>query len=160
MSILPEYYLNDKCKHCYFSRNTHSFHKLKENNEAVYFYTCYSKNKETEGFTEHMRLELTKLKRKWIWIFDGLLFKFRYFYNISMAKSIINILSSNLCENLETIIIINQNLSFRIMILFIWRYIPRFIKNKIIFDKNKSFSNLLELDESLNILETELYIYN
>ena len=57
--IKPLYY-------CQYN-NQHSFHKLNEDNAAVYFYTCHSKTKSYDGFIDHMIIELSKVRnKKWL----------------------------------------------------------------------------------------------
>lgn len=148
------------CEKCFYNPHSHSFHKLNESCEEVYFYTCHAKSyyyNDDEGFVKHMRLEINKIENKnWIWIFDGSLFCFKHLCTPRLGMTIIRFLDSVYGNNLHKIIIINENLPFRIMLSIIWYYIPDYIKNKFIFDKNKSFSELLNIDNNLYLLERKL----
>ena len=69
---------------------------------------------------------------------------------------VINALDSFYSIKLQKIIVINENTPFRIMLNTIWRYIPKYIQTKFVFDKNKMFSKLLKVDDKLHLLEKKL----
>jgi len=152
--------LPENCNYCQYN-NQHSFHKLNEDNAAVYFYTCHSKTKSYDGFIDHMIIELAKVKnKKWIWIFDSVLFKFKHFINKKFGIQLLDFLNNYFDTELDQIIIINQTISFKMLLTSIWYYIPKHIKNKIIFDKNNMFSSLLQIDDKLSNLEERLFYHN
>jgi hypothetical protein len=148
------------CAECFYNPNSHSFHKLSENYDDVYFYTCHAKtnySNDGEEFVKHMRLEIEKIKNKnWIWIVDGLYFMFKHLRTPKFGMKIINFLDGFCSINLQKIIIINENTPFKIMLSAIWRYIPEYIQKKFIFDKTKMFSELLNIDDKLYLLEKKL----
>jgi len=162
MHYIPDcpFNIETTCEKCFYNPNAHSFHKLSESYEEVYFYTCHAKStyyNDDEGFVKHMRLELDKIVYKnWIWIFDGLHFGFKHLRAPKVGLKIVTFLDSFYSRKLQKIIIINENTPFRFMIYAIWRYIPDYIKKKIIFDRNEGFSKLLNVDEKLYLLERRL----
>lgn len=145
------------CEKCFYEPNSHSFHILSENSEEVYFYTCHVKTKKDEGFVKHMSVEIQKIKNKnWVWILDGELFEFKHLFCPKIGLKINNFLTTNLCSKLQNIIIVNQNIPFKMMLFSIWRYIPNNIRKNIIIDTNKTFSELLKIDDKLDILKSKL----
>jgi hypothetical protein len=151
------YNFQENCNYCQYN-NQHSFHKLNEDNAAVYFYTCHSKTKSYDGFIDHMIIELLKVKnKKWIWIFDSLLFGLKHFINKTFGIQLLDFLNNYIHIELDQIIIINQTISFRMLLTSIWYCLPKHIKDKIIFDKNNMFSSLLQIDDKLSNLEDRLF---
>lgn len=148
------------CEKCFYNPTAHSFHKMSENESEVYFYTCHARSKyydDSEGFAKHMKLEIEKIKnKKWMWILDGAQFGFKHLCAPTFGMKVINALDSFYSIKLQKIIVINENTPFRIMLNAIWRYIPKYIQTKFVFDKNKMFSKLLKVDDKLHLLETKL----
>ena len=65
--------INNICEKCYYDPKSHSFHNFKENYNEVYFYTCHADAKnfnDVEGISKCIRLELDKINKEWIWIYD------------------------------------------------------------------------------------------
>ena len=153
------------CEKCFYNPNSHSFHLLSINKtlSEAYFYSCIGKSKyynddDDEGFVKHMQIEISKIKTKtWVWVFDGAQFGFKHLASPSFGMKIVNFLDSFNSKNLQKIIIINQNnIPFKIMLNTIWHCIPQYIRKKIVFDKNKLFSKLLNIDDKLYLLEEKL----
>jgi hypothetical protein len=104
-----------------------------------------------------MRLELEKISYKnRIWIFDGLHFGFKHLRAPTVGLKIIRFLDSFYSKNLQKIIIINENAPFKFMISAIWYYTPDYIRKKIVFDRNKGFAKLLNIDDKLYLLERKI----
>jgi len=150
------------CEKCFYNPNSHSFHLLSINqklNEA-YFYTCHARCRyynDDEGFIKHMRLEIKKIRDiNWTWILDGTQFGFKHLCTPTFGIKIIDFLDSFYSNKLQKIIVINENVPFKIMLNTIWYYIPKYIRNKFVFDKNRMFSKLLDVDEKLYLLEKKL----
>jgi len=140
------------CEKCFYNPRSHSFHKLSENDEEVYFYSCPSYAKyydDAEGIHKHMRLEIEKIHKPWIWIIDCNNYGLKHLIHPSVGMKIIEILDSYSSRKLKRIIIVNQTLSFALALNCLWKFIPENIKKKITFDKNNNFAKLLRMDENL-----------
>jgi hypothetical protein len=101
------------CEICKKCPNSHSFTKIKETNDEVFYYTCPSDatNNETEGIKYHFNGELSGIKeKKWIWTLDLKNFGIKDLFAINNFIEITKIVTEKYSKNLEKINIINQNL--------------------------------------------------
>jgi len=147
------------CENCFYNPRSHSFYNLSENDEEVYFYSCPSNARyyyDAEGIYKHMRLEIEKIKKPWIWIIDCNNYGLKHLRYPSVGLKIVEFLDSFLSNKLNQIIIINQTMSFKVAINYIWKMIPENIRKKIIFDKSNYFANLLQIDEKLSLYEESI----
>ena len=150
------------CDRCFYDPQSHSFHKLHENNTEIYYYTCPSKARhyyDADGIYKHMFLEMKDIQKKWIWIIDGDDYGIKHLRYPSVGTKIVELLDSCLSDNLIQIIIINETTCLNLALKYIWKSIPKNIRKKFIFDKTKSFSELLKIDEKLSILEFNITHY-
>ncbi len=75
---------------------------------------------------------------------------------VTVMKTILRLLQDTIARNLKQIIIVNQTVSFKMMMNTLWYLVPESIRKIIIFDSNNQFSRLLKLDEKLQILHNTL----
>jgi hypothetical protein len=151
--------INNDCDSCFYDPQSHSFHKLHENNAEIYYYTCPAKAKQyydADGIYKHMRLEIKRIQKNWVWIIDGDNYGIKHLMYPSVGNKIVEILDSSLSDNLIQIIIINETTSLNLALRYIWKSIPKSIRKLLLFDKSKSFSELLKLDEKLSLLEYDI----
>lgn len=100
------------CPICKLDPLSHSFTKLRETSEFVYFYTCPSKAKlyfDKDGIIKHYKGILDEIpnNKKWIWIFDSFDFSFKHFIQIDVGIELAKLISSTFSNNLHKIIVIN-----------------------------------------------------
>ena len=148
--------INIHCDKCFYNPQCHSFHKLNENEKEIYYYTCPSLAKnynDADGIYRHMCLEIKKIHKPWIWVFDCYDYGLKHLICYKVGLKLIQLLNSDLSNKLIQIIIINETFMFKLGFKYIWIKLPEQIKDIIIFDTNKSFSQLLKIDEKLSILE-------
>ena len=99
------------------------------------------------------------LTPKTIHTLDGDDYGVKHLLYPSVGSKIVEFLDSYLSDNLIQIIIINETTCLNLALKYIWKSIPKNIRKKFIFDKTKSFSELLKIDEKLSILEFNITHY-
>jgi hypothetical protein len=150
------------CDKCFYNPRSHSFHKLSENAAEIYYYSCPSYAEyyyDADGIYKHMRLEIEILQKPWVWIIDCNNYGLKHLMYPSVGLKIVEFLDSYLSNKLNQIIIINQTMSFKVALKYVWKLIPTNIRKKITFDKNNCFAKLLQIDEKLSLYE-ESIIYS
>lgn len=147
------------CDKCFYNPRSHSFHKLSENDEEIYYYSCPSREhyyNDADGIYKHMRLEIQFLQKPWVWIIDCNNYGLKHLRYPSVGLKIVEFLDSYLSKGLRKIIIVNQTMSFKVALNYVWKLIPTNIKKIIIFDKNNNFAQLLQIDEKLLLYEESI----
>ena len=151
--------IEEVCEKCYFDPLSHSFHLLSENDDECYFYTCPANAKcydDAEGIIKHMKIELKKKNKPWIWIFDCAGYGLKHLSSPSVGKNIAEFLNSDESILLKNIIVINESITSKIMFNTFWYLLEKRIQDVIVFDRTKEFVNILDYEEKLTILEMSL----
>lgn len=140
--------MSESCKLCSTVYNAHSFFKISENDEEIYYfsYPIKSRCNDVDGIVQHMTAELENNTKSWVWVINCASFGLTHLARRELNTVMTEFLSSDLCYNLSQIIIMNQTLSFRMLVNMHWWSIPVSIRKKVIFDTNKQFFNLLNLN--------------
>ena len=149
----------ETCEKCFYDPRSHSFHLLTENEFEKYYYTCPASAKEyddAEGIIKHMCLELKNLNKHWIWIFDCAGFGLKHLYARQVGYKIVEFLNSTESFNLKNLIIINQNMTSKIMINTFWYLLDKNVTDKFIFDNKREFVKILDYDQRLSIIQQSL----
>ena len=101
------------CETCLKDPTSHSFSKLCEKDKVSIFYTKPSEAKkynDIDGILKHMDNMLTKhVSYKWAWIFDAEGFEQKHLMELTLTKSIIQLINEKYSSNLEYIHIKNSN---------------------------------------------------
>ncbi len=143
---------------CY-EPDAHSFHIISINHDNDYYYTCPAEARrysDAEGLDDFIRFKLQNNVKPWIWIINSASFGFTHMKRVTVMKTILRLLQDTIARNLKQIIIVNQTVSFKMMMNTLWYLVPESIRKIIIFDSNNQFSRLLKLDEKLQILHNTL----
>ena len=103
-----------------------------------------------------MCLELKNLNKHWIWIFDCAGFGLKHLYARQVGYKIVEFLNSTESFNLKNLIIINQNMTSKIMINTFWYLLDKSVTDKFIFDNKREFVKILDYDQRLSIIQQSL----
>ena len=139
------------CPLCSIDPLSHSLSELYEKNNIIYYYTCPSKAKmyfDTEGIIKHYNGVLSEIpeNKKWIWIFDGIKFDLKHFFQIEVAIELAKLISSKFSEKLQKIIIINPNFYIKTVYNIIYPFLNT--KMKSIVEVNYELKSVDELIQS------------
>ena len=151
--------IEEVCEKCYYDPLSHSFHLLSENEAECYFYTCPANAKcydDAEGIIKHMKIELKKKNKPWIWIFDCVGYGLKHLASPSVGKNIAEFLNSDESILLQNIIVVNESITSRIMFNTFWYLLEKRIRDIIVFDTTKEFVKILDYEEKLSMLEMSL----
>jgi len=125
--------MNYSCPLCRLDPMNHSFKKMFEKNNCIYFYTKPSDAKlyfDKKGILEHYEgvlNETLESGKKWIWVFDSLGFGLKHSLQTDVAIGLAKLISSKFSQNLEKIVIIHSNT----YISWIYKMISPFLNEKI-----------------------------
>lgn len=137
------------CPICSADPTSHSFRKLSETEDIIYYYTCpakASKYNDREGILAHYDGELAqKGDKKWIWIFDSEGFDMKHALEAQLAIEMAMLINSKYSMSLEKICVINPTLFTSITVNVIWPFIGSYLRSIIIFDSVQRFSVTTEL---------------
>lgn len=150
----------DKCYECSYTPNYHSFHLLSENDDECYYYTCPAEAKtynDPDGFIHHIEVELRKKRKPWVWIINGEAFGLTHIWCSKMHSKILQLATDYAKLDLINIIVIRQNITFKMLLNSSWYLIDKSLRKKIVIDKTNSFSELLNIDTKLLQLHESLY---
>jgi hypothetical protein len=139
------------CPICSIDPLSHSLSEAFQKNNIIYYYTCPSKAKmyfDTEGIIKHYNGVLSEIpeNKKWIWIFDGIKFDLKHFFQIEVAIELAKLISSKFSEKLQKIIIINPNFYIKTVYNIIYPFLN--VKMKSIIELNYA---LKSVDELINL---------
>ena len=151
--------IEEVCEKCYYDPRSHSFHLLSENNGECYFYTCPANAKcydDAPGIIKHMKIKLKNIEKPWIWIFDCAGYGLKHLSSPSVGKNIAGFLNSDESILLKNIIVVNENITSRIMFNTFWYLLEKRIQDIIVFDRTKEFAKILDYEERLSMLEMSL----
>ena len=139
------------CRICPIEKNAHSFFQIGENEQEIYYfsYPFKSKYNDVDSIVQHMIAEMHDNTKTWIWVINCASFGLTHLARHKLNVVMIEFISSNVCVNLSRIIIMNQTISFRMLVNYYWRSVPIYVRTKIIFDKHNHFFTLLSLDDSM-----------
>ena len=120
------------CPVCNLQPSSHSFKKVLEEKEIIYYYTCPAKAilyYDVKGIVSHYDGVLSEVpeNKEWIWIFDSLDFGFIHAIQTNVAIELAKLISTKFSKNLKKIIIINP--TFYVTITH--KMIMPFLSNKI-----------------------------
>lgn len=126
------YYMTYTCPLCALDPSSHSFTKVLENKNNLYYYTCPSKAKlyfDKIGILKHYDGILSEMpkNKNWIWIFDGTNYGLHHFLQIELAIDLAKLITSKFSDNLNKIIIINPTIYIR----SIYNVVKPFLSEKI-----------------------------
>lgn len=130
--------MNYTCPICNIDPSSHSFTKLRETDNLIYFYACPSKAKlyfDKEGILNHYTGMLNEIPKgkKWVWIFDSNEFGFKHIINFDIAIELAKLIST-FNETLERIIIINPTFYISHTYTIIYPFLHSKIKKLIEFN--------------------------
>ena len=94
------------CPLCNILPLSHSFTKLLERNDTIYYYTCPSQAilyYDVEGILNHYKGVLSEIPKdkEWIWIFDSFGFNLTHALQINVAVEIAKLITHNFSTNLK-----------------------------------------------------------
>jgi len=130
--------MNKICEKCLKDPQAHSFQLLKGDSYECYYYTCPANAThydDAEGIINHMRIELNKINKPWIWIFDCQDYGLKHLAAANVGFKIANFLNSDESIGLEKIIVINESTTSKIMFNTFWYLLDKKITDIIIYDK-------------------------
>ena len=139
------------CRICPIEKNAHSFFQIGENNDELYYfsYPFKSKYNDADSVIQHMISEMYDNTKSWVWVINCAPFGLTHLVRHKLNTIMLEFISSNMCANLSRIIIMNQTISFKLLVHYYWWSIPIYIRNKIIFDTRNHFFTLLSFDDSM-----------
>jgi hypothetical protein len=138
------------CPLCKLDPMNHSFKKIFEKDNCIYFYTKPSDAKlyfDKTGIINHyegMLNETINNHCKWIWIFDSCGFGLKHSLQTDVAIGLAKLISSKFSENLEKIVIINSNTYIWSIYKIIYPFLNYKIKSIVIFDEKNAWKNFYE----------------
>lgn len=136
------------CPSCQLNPNSHYIRILSITNNLLYFYFCPIDSndlKDTEGLLNHLYGDLRFNQRKWILIFDCFHIGFNEIYYLRKLKNLyIHYQLKIDFYLLEHIVLINHNYFNTSMLSFLFREYYFSNKEKIIYDKDDYFKELIE----------------
>lgn len=133
------------CGDCFYAPSSHSFKRIGD-----YYYCCPSsatKYYDIDGIEHHMRVELSKdNNRPWTLILDIQGYRLKH----SPCINAIIKLSHTYCfKYLQQVIVINQNLLFKLKLNTSWYSLSKSIREKLFFDDTNKFSKLLQMTKQV-----------
>lgn len=124
------------CPICAVTPDSHSFIRLRESNDVVYFYTCPAKAiryDDKVGILYHYSGMLTELNGKsWSWIFDSADFGLKHYLQISIAIELAKLVS-RYSSTLKKIFIVNPTWHIRMTLAVVWPFLNSSVRNSISF---------------------------
>jgi len=137
------------CNQCYYEADAHSFCLISETEYEKYYYYCPVDEKyyyDADSIETHILLEIDiNCTKPWILIFDSSGYGLKHLWHHRVRKTVYNLLSSYLFENLKNIIIINPSMIFKSILNTNWYFIPIEFRNKIKHDDlNKNFAKMIQ----------------
>ena len=144
--------MNYICPQCQLVPSSHSFKKVLETKDILYYYTCPSQALlyyDVKGIINHFDGVLSDMPehKEWIWIFDSLGFSFSHTIQINVAIELAKLISNKFSKTLKKIIIINP--TFYITTTYL--LVMPFLNNKV--------KEIIELNYELKTAE-EVYNKN
>lgn len=137
------------CQMCHKNPDEHCIHILGISNDSFYFYFSpfESKNlKDTDELLNHIYGHLQFNTKKWILLLDCSNMRLSDIYYLNNLKILFINLNLNLDFTLlDNIVLLNYSFLNSIILNFLFKDYHLFLKNKLIYDKNNSFSHLIEL---------------
>ena len=126
------------CPVCAIDPESHSFQFIEEKENVLYYYTHPAKAKlyfDKDGIINHYNGVLSEIpkNKEWVWIFDGKDFGLKHLAEITLAKELTTLISSNFSNNLKQIQIINCNFYVSKIYNIIYPFVKSDFTSKITF---------------------------
>lgn len=139
------------CPICKLDPSSHSFTKLQEEKDIIYYYTCPANARlyyDVESIRKHYDGMLGECSKKYIWILDGKDFGLTHALQINVALEIINLITKKYYDNLNKIMIINSGTFVSMIYHSIMPFLDEEIKKKITFQHKYKTANELILENN------------
>ena len=128
----------EDCPICARDPTSHSLKKIGMLDEdTVIMYTKpadASRYWDRDGIIVHYDNVLSKIEKKWMWIFDADGFSYKHMIEIDVATSLARLISSKYSESLQKIIIINPSFVVTIMLNIVKPFLSKKIQSLIVID--------------------------
>jgi len=129
------------CKICEAEPGSHSFSKIREENNISVFYTCPYKSikyNDYDGIISHYKGIMDEHGDKpWIWIFDSVNFSIKHFLEIKIAISLSKLIN-NYSKNLKKIVILNPTWHIRATLNIVKPFLSENVTKIIKIDEKNS----------------------
>jgi hypothetical protein len=136
------------CSSCQLNPHSHYIRVLSITNHLLYFYFCPIDSvdlKDTEGLLNHLYGDLRYNKKKWILLFDCFHIGFNEIYYLRKLRNLYNHYQLNLDYYLlENIVLLNNTYFNNTLLSFLFSDYYTYFKEKILYDKNNNFKELIE----------------
>ena len=130
------------CKICELEPNSHSFKKIREEDNISVFYTCpakATKHNDHDGIISHYKGIMDEHGDKpWIWIFDSIDFTIKHAMEIKIATSLAKLINDNYSKNLKKLVILNPTWHIRATLKIVSPFLSDHVKNLIKIDEKNS----------------------
>jgi hypothetical protein len=87
-----------------------------------------------DGIIVHYDNVLSKIEKKWMWIFDAEGFSYKHMIEIDVATSLARLISSKYSDSLQKITIINPSFLVNIMLTIVTSFLSKKIQSLIVID--------------------------
>ena len=148
----------------FYEPRAYSFHMVSQHSgRENYYYTCpaeATRYYDEIGIDAFIRSKLKRNRRRWIWIIDMAMCGFKHLRQSNVNSAVLNLIEEELILNrLKNIVVVNQTMTSKFALFTFWCRTPYYIRKLVIFDTNHHFTQLLKLDDKLQILHDTLH-YN
>lgn len=157
-SFVNEYENNEKyeCKVCRYNMYSHSFVNINETDGVIYYHTIVleimkHKNHEIDEYLDHVCGVITSNPTKWIWIMDFSGFSSFCMMRNKILTRILDLIHDNYGSNMEQMIILYPSWHIKLGSVLFKKNIAQHVKDKIIFDYNDMFNNIIKIELQANI---------
>lgn len=130
------------CKICESEPGSHSFSKIREEDNISVFYTCPSKSikyNDHDGIISHYKGIMDEHGDKpWIWIFDSVNFSIKHAMEIKISISLSKLINDNYSKNLKKLVILNPTWHIRTTLNLVNPFLSENVKKIIKIDEKNS----------------------
>jgi hypothetical protein len=130
------------CKICQSEPNSHSFSKIKDEDNISVFYTCPAKSikhDDHDGIMQHYTGMMDEHGDKpWIWIFDSIDFSIKHAMEIKIAISLAKLINYY-SKNLKKIVILNPTWHIHVTLKLVLPFLSNDVKKLIKIDEKNSY---------------------
>jgi len=128
----------EDCPICARDPTSHSLKKIGMFDEdTVIMYTKpadASRYWDRDGIIVHYDNVLSKIEKKWMWIFDAEGFSYKHMIEIDVATSLARLISAKYSDSLQKITIINPSFVVNIMLNIVTSFLSKKIQSLIVID--------------------------
>lgn len=125
--------MENDCPVCALDPTSHSLKKIGMfDDDTVIMYTKpadASRYWDRDGIIVHYDNVLSKIEKKWMWIFDAEGFSYKHMVEIDVATSLARLISSKYSHSLQKIIIINPSFIVNIMLTIVTPFLSKNIQS-------------------------------